>query len=112
VIDTRIGAALAATLLVLGGCVAAVVGNGGGNQAGQQQRLAAALQADAALRAEVKSRLAADRSLAAGAISVDARDGVVTLRGRMASSAQRLAAERDAWGARGVKTVISNLEVR
>jgi len=108
----RTGAVAVTAVLALGGCVATVVGTGGGNQAGQQQRPAAALQADAALSAEVKAQLAADMSLPAGAISVDARDGVVTLRGRVASSAQRLAAERDARATPGVKMVISELEVR
>jgi osmotically-inducible protein OsmY len=112
VIVMRTGAVVAAALLVLAGCVASVVGTGGGNQPGQEQRPAAALQADAALGAEVSTRLAADKSLPAGAVSVDARDGVVTLRGRVASSAQRMAAERDARTTPGVKVVISELEVR
>ena len=108
----RTGAVVATAVLALSGCVAAVVGTGGGNQAGQEPRTAAAKQADAALSAEVKSRLAADKSLSAGAISVSATDGVVTLRGRVASSAQRAAAERDARATPGVKVVISDLEVR
>lgn len=104
----------ALALSALCGCVAAVVGSGsgGGDQGVQAPRTTAATQADAAITADVRSRLAADGGLAAGSISVDTRDGVVTLRGRVASSAQRAAAERDAWGARGVKAVISNLEVR
>jgi osmotically-inducible protein OsmY len=108
----RTGLLHALALSALCGCVAAVVGSGGGNQGVQAPRTAAAIQADAAVTAEVKSRLAADGGLAAGSIGVDTRDGVVTLRGRVASNAQRTAAERDAWAARGVKAVISNLEVR
>jgi hyperosmotically inducible periplasmic protein len=111
VVVIRTGAVVAAALLVLAGCVASVVGTGGGNQAGQEQGRAA-LQTDAALGAEVSARLAADKSLPAGAVSVDAHDGVVTLRGRVASSAQRAAAERDARATPGVKVVISELEVR
>ena len=94
----RTGLLLALALSALCGCVAAVVGSGGGNQGGTGRRAPRPRsQADAAVTAEVKSRLAADASLAAGSISVDTRDGIVTLRGRVASSAQRAAAERDAW---------------
>jgi osmotically-inducible protein OsmY len=94
----------------LPGCVATVVGSGGGRETETQP--SATTSEDAAMAAEVKRRLAADSLLATAAISVEVRSGVVTLHGRVATQAQRAAAERAAWATRGVKAVISDLEVQ
>jgi osmotically-inducible protein OsmY len=96
--------ALACSIAV-GGCVAAVVGQGGAAGA------AATSPADAQLGAAVRARLAAEPGLPVGAISVSARAGTVTLRGRVASAAQRAAAERVARSVAGVRAVVSELEV-
>ncbi len=100
--------------LPLGGCVAAVVGQGGSQGGGPGASVPApgTAAADAQLAADVRARLAADKSLPAGAIEVRAREGRVILRGRVASAAQRAAAERAARSVAGVKAVVSELEVR
>ena len=95
--------------LALGGCVSAVVGHGGGY--GSATPVGAA-DSDAQLVSEVRARLAAEKGLASTALEVRARDGMVTLRGRVASPAQRAAAERAARSVPGVKAVVSELEVR
>jgi outer membrane lipoprotein SlyB len=96
--------------LALGGCVSAVVGHGGGY--GSATPAATAAHSDAQLVSEVRARLAAERGLASTAIEVRAREGMVTLSGRVASPAQRAAAERVARLVPGVKAVVSELEVR
>ena len=95
--------------LALGGCVSAVVGHGGGY--GSATPVGAA-DSDAQLVSEVRARLAAEKGLASTALEVRAREGMVTLRGRVASPAQRAAAERAARSVPGVKAVVSELEVR
>lgn len=96
--------------LALGGCVSAVVGHGGGY--GSATPAGAAADSDAQLVREVRARLAAEKGLASTAMEVRAREGMVTLRGRVASPAQRAAAERAARSVPGVKAVVSELEVR
>lgn len=95
--------------LALGGCVSAVVGHGGGYGSATP---AGAADSDAQLVSEVRARLAAEKGLASTALEVRAREGMVTLRGRVASPAQRAAAERAARSVPGVKAVVSELEVR
>jgi hyperosmotically inducible protein len=60
---------------------------------------------DAALTAAVKTAILADKSLSGRRIDVDARDGVITLRGEVRSQAEKEIAvqlARDATGAREV----------
>ncbi|MCC7461117.1 MAG: BON domain-containing protein [Gammaproteobacteria bacterium] len=94
----------------LGGCVAAVVGHGSGY--GSATPASAASAADVQLASDVRARLGAAQGLPAAAIEVQAREGMVTLRGRVASAAQRATAERIARSVPGVKAVVSELEVR
>jgi osmotically-inducible protein OsmY len=107
----RLWLALLLPALALCGCVAAVVGSGGGYSDGQGGQTAAA-RADAQLSGAVHARLAAEKGLPAGAISVAARDGMVTLHGHVATAVQRATAERVARTVPGVKVVVSELEVK
>ena len=66
---------------------------------------------DDELRAAVKRALSRDLAVDAATVTVDAEDGVVTLSGRVASSAQQYAAEDVAWWTPGVTDVISHLHV-
>ena len=104
----RAGLALIGAL-ALGGFVSAVVGHGGGYVSATP---VGAADSDAQLVSEVRARLAAEKGLASTALEVRAREGMVTLRGRVASPAQRAAAERAARSVPGVKAVVSELEVR
>jgi len=66
---------------------------------------------DEELRASVKQALLRDLAVDATLIVVDAREGVVTLAGRVGSSAQQYAAEDVAWWTPGVTDVVSHLHV-
>lgn len=67
---------------------------------------------DAAIEAEVRGRFAESADLKAFQISVEVRDGVVTLNGDVDSSSQRDAAVRAAREVSGVRSVVNNLRVR
>src|SRR2546422_6281852 len=58
-----------------------------------------------------KLRLLADKRTPALDVSVDARDGAVTLFGMVPSADAKAAAEENAWRARGVKRVVNQLQV-
>jgi osmotically-inducible protein OsmY len=66
---------------------------------------------DAAITAAVKAKLAGDPDTAAINIDVDTNDAVVTLSGKVATSAERSEAERLARETDGVARVINNLTV-
>jgi hyperosmotically inducible periplasmic protein len=66
---------------------------------------------DAWVATRVKARLVADPDLDASALSVDARDGVVILSGRVVALSDRQAAELLARSTQGVADVINELEV-
>lgn len=66
---------------------------------------------DVELVESVRRALIRDIMVEAGPIRVEAKDGVVTLSGRVESYAQKSAAENVAWWAPGVTNVISRLEV-
>lgn len=66
---------------------------------------------DAAITAQVKSKLAADPEVAAHNIDVDTNEGVVTLSGRVDDGAERSEAEKLARNTDGVRRVINNLKV-
>ncbi|MCE5323674.1 BON domain-containing protein [bacterium] len=68
-------------------------------------------RSDEELRHSVKQFLIRDIDVDANPIDVEARDGVVTLKGRVASYAQKVEAECVAWWIPGVTDVISHLEV-
>jgi osmotically-inducible protein OsmY len=60
---------------------------------------------------QVRLRLAADRDVKGGAIQVEVKDGVVTLRGKIKEEKQKLKAERITRKVRGVKKVVNQLQV-
>ncbi|MHB9037388.1 MAG: BON domain-containing protein [Armatimonadota bacterium] len=68
-------------------------------------------RSDEELRHSVKQFLIRDIDVDAQPIEVEARGGVVTLTGRVASYAQKTEAECVAWWIPGVTDVISRLEV-
>ena len=67
---------------------------------------------DATLAANVKSKLAADSSVASSGITVVATNGAVTLTGEVRSESEKAAAEQIAKSVEGVKSVSNNLTVR
>ena len=67
---------------------------------------------DALIAAKVTTGLAADKNLSALKIAVDARDGVVTLRGPAPSAAARARAEEIARNVQGVTSVNNQLNVQ
>jgi osmotically-inducible protein OsmY len=67
---------------------------------------------DAALLAKVKAKLASDAGLATlKDVNVDAQGSVVTLRGTVASEAQRQHTERAAMQVSGVTRVVNELKI-
>ena len=100
--------------LGLAGCVAAVVGGAaaGAYYVGKDERSADQIATDAAITAEVKSRLIAEPGVRALSINVDTFNGTVFLKGDVRNSAQRADAERVAGKAKGVKTVRNELIVK
>lgn len=60
---------------------------------------------------EVRRRLANDPDVKGGAIEVEVRDGVVTLRGRVRQDKHKLKAERITRKVKGVKQVVNQLRV-
>jgi hyperosmotically inducible periplasmic protein len=66
---------------------------------------------DVTITTKIKAKLAGDSILNAFAIDVDTNDGVVTLSGRVATTAARETAERIARDTQGVKGVHNDLKV-
>lgn len=64
------------------------------------------------LRESVEEELCCEPSVDAAAIGVAVEDGVVTLSGHVASHAEKVAAEHAAARVRGVKAIVSELEVK
>jgi len=60
---------------------------------------------------QVRRRLANDPNVKGGAIEVEVRDGVVTLRGKVREEKQKLKAERITRKVKGVKKVVNELRV-
>ena len=82
-----------------------------GEAAAELERRAGPVAEDAAITAKVKAKLAADPEVAAVHIDVDTLDHVVTLSGRVASSAVRDEADKLTRGTEGVRAVVNNLVV-
>lgn len=59
----------------------------------------------------VRQRLAGDAVVKGGAIEVDVKDGVVTLKGRVQEQRQKTKAESLAKKVKGVKSVVNNLQI-
>jgi len=98
-----------AATAMLCGCVAAVIGNA--PHSGTPADTRASVYSAAPLDAAVRTRLGADPALRGAPISVSAADGMVTLRGTVATAAQRAAAERTARAVAGVSAVNNQLKV-
>jgi len=67
---------------------------------------------DSALRADIEAELEFEPIVDAANIGVAVMDGVVTLTGRVASYAHKVAAERAAGRVKGVRAVAEEIEVR
>lgn len=68
---------------------------------------------DAQIASDVQSKIGADQAIAnKQQLGAQAKDGVVTLSGVVASDAERNAAGADAAAAKGVRTVVNNLTVQ
>jgi osmotically-inducible protein OsmY len=68
-------------------------------------------RSDAEIARAVRAEIAADPSLNPFAVTVDTRDGVVTLSGHVLAADDRVRAERLARGVVGVRGVVNLLEV-
>jgi hyperosmotically inducible protein len=66
---------------------------------------------DATITASVKSRLVADKPANLVRVDVDTNNGTVYLNGTVESPEQKVRAEQLAWQAKGVKSVVNNLQV-
>jgi len=69
------------------------------------------MKTDEQLQQSVLEELRADPSIAAPAIGVEARDGIITLAGHVESYAQKLAAEAAAQRVAGVRGVVMEIDV-
>ena len=61
---------------------------------------------------EVRKRLAGDAGVRGGALEVDVKQGVVTLRGPVREEKQKLKAEKVAKKVKGVTRVVNEIEVK
>jgi osmotically-inducible protein OsmY len=100
-----------AAALLLAGCVAAVIGNAPNSGTAADSRARGGASADATLAATVRTRLAGDAQWRQAKITVSAAGGTVTLRGKVASAAQRVSVERTVRTVAGVSAVDNQLEV-
>ena len=100
-----------AAALLLAGCVAAVIGNAPNSGTAADSRARGEASTDATLAATVRARLGTDTQLRQAPITVSAAGGTVTLRGKVASAAQRVSAERIVRSVAGVSAVNNQLEV-
>ena len=73
---------------------------------------AAAVKFAARVHQDVEQELGCEPSVDAAAIGVAIQDGVVTLSGHVVSHAEKIAAEHAAARVRGVKAIVSELEVK
>ena len=100
-------------LLPFGGCFWVLVGGGaaeGGYVAGKNQPAGQTVR-DQSITTKVKTKLIGNSDVAARNINVDTDAGVVTLRGTVRSSREAAIAVKIARSTKGVKTVVSRLEV-
>jgi hyperosmotically inducible periplasmic protein len=67
---------------------------------------------DATITASVKSKLVADRAANLTRVDVDTNNGTVYLNGTVETAEQKSKAEQLAWQAKGVKSVVNNLQVQ
>jgi len=67
---------------------------------------------DATITATVKSRLVAEKASNLTRVDVDTNSGTVYLIGTVESAEQKTRAEQLAWQAKGVRSVVNNLQVQ
>jgi hyperosmotically inducible protein len=67
---------------------------------------------DATITASVKSKLVAEKAGNLTRVDVDTNNGTVYLNGTVESPEQKTRAEQLAWQAKGVKSVVNNLQVQ
>jgi hyperosmotically inducible protein len=67
---------------------------------------------DATITASVKSKLVADKPANLTRVDVDTNNGTVYLNGTVETPDQKTRAEQLAWQAKGVKSVVNNLQVQ
>lgn len=67
---------------------------------------------DTTITASVKSKLVAEKAGNLTRVDVDTNNGTVYLNGTVESPEQRSRAEQLAWQAKGVKSVVNNLQVQ
>jgi hyperosmotically inducible protein len=67
---------------------------------------------DATITASVKSKLVAEKASNLTRVDVDTNSGTVYLNGTVESPEQKTRAEQLAWQAKGVKSVVNNLQVQ
>jgi osmotically-inducible protein OsmY len=67
---------------------------------------------DASVTASVKSKLVADQASNLTRVDVDTNNGTVYLNGTVETPEQKVRAEQLAWQAKGVKSVVNNLQVQ
>jgi hyperosmotically inducible periplasmic protein len=67
---------------------------------------------DASITAAVKSKLVADKANNLTRVDVDTNRGTVYLNGSVDTTDQKAHAEQLAWQAKGVKSVVNNLQVQ
>src|SRR5687767_7436078 len=104
---------VASAAVALAGCAAALLGGAASSGAYRKDtRGASQLEGDRAMASAVRARLASDPVTKVLAISVDASQAIVTLRGDVKKAEQRAAAERVTLSVRGVKAVRNELRVR
>jgi hyperosmotically inducible protein len=66
---------------------------------------------DASITASVKSKLVADKATNLTRVDVDTNNGTVYLNGTVDTPEQKVKAEQLAWQAKGVRSVVNNLQV-
>lgn len=67
---------------------------------------------DAGITASVKAKLVSDHAANLTRVDVDTNSGTVYLNGTVESAEQKARAEQLAWQAKGVKSVVNNLQVQ
>lgn len=67
---------------------------------------------DASITASVKAKLVADKPADLTRVDVDTNNATVYLNGVVESAEQKARAEQLAWQAKGVKSVVNNLQVK
>ena len=67
---------------------------------------------DASITANVKSRLVAEKASNLTRVDVDTNNGTVYLNGTVETPEHKAKAEQLAWQAKGVKSVVNNLQIQ